>query len=147
MAHNYGLDWIDEDKLFVVTKSTLKNAIKQSESSEKFKLPPDPFTLVAQAAMLNTSLSEAIDFEPARALNKSISNSIGLWHQHVLGLSDIWIDTGSNGGVADIRTSQPHPNFNKPLIVEVKNRYNTIKGVNEKDTWDNLESLARYGDK
>lgn len=31
----------------------------------------------------------------------------------------------------------------KPTYVEVKNRYNTIKASDEKNVWDNLDTLAR----
>ena len=88
--HSYGLDWIDEDALYGVTKLSFS---KVFSPVKRKPLPPDPFTLVAQAVLAG----EAVSHE-------------------------------------------------KPLFAEVKNRFNTIKASDEKNIWDNLDSLARASD-
>lgn len=143
--HSYGLTWINEDELFSVTESSFQKAIADSRAPTKFKTPPDPFTLVAHAILTNYPLKKALQFEPERALNKTLSNNVGLWHQHVLGLANGWVDAGSSGGGVDLRTSPGivHPHTGTPIFAEVKNRFNTIKSSDEKKLWDSLDIVAR----
>lgn len=138
--HSYGLDWLDENELFEITKKTFAKALNPTK---KKTAPPDPFTLVAYAVVTNNNLDEARDFEAERAINKTLSNEVGLWHQHVLGLADGWEDLGAAGGGVDLRSSLIDARYNKPIIAEVKNRFNTIKASDEKKLWDQLDMLAR----
>ena len=140
--HSYGLDWLDEDVLFEVTKKTFEKALAPSG---KKPLPPDPFTLLAQAVIAQRPLEDAIAFESERRVNKTLSNQVGMWHQHVLGLAGAWEDLGSAGGGVDLRMKEAHPRFGKPVIAEVKNRFNTIKASDEATLWDKLDLLARSG--
>lgn len=143
--HSYGLSWIDENQLFEVTKDAFAKSIRDSRKRMGYKMPPDPFTLVTQSVLLNAPLDDAEAFEPTRSLNKTISNNVGMWHQHVLGLGNGWVDSGSTGGGIDLRTAPGFvvPNIGKPVFAEVKNRYNTIKSSDEKKLWDQLDLAAR----
>lgn len=143
--HSYGLDWIDEDALYGVTKLSFS---KVFSPVKRKPLPPDPFTLVAQAVLAGEAVSQARLFEKERALNKTLSDNVGYWHQRVLGLAENWTETGASGGSIDLRTKPGflHPLHEKPLFAEVKNRFNTIKASDEKNIWDNLDSLARASD-
>lgn len=145
MKHSYGLDWIDEDALYEVTKLSFS---KVFSPVKRKPLPPDPFTLVAQAVLAGEEVSQARLFEKERSLNKTLSDNVGYWHQRVLGLAENWTETGASGGSIDLRTKPGflHPLHEKPLFAEVKNRFNTIKASDEKNIWDNLDSLARASD-
>ena len=48
--HSYGLDWINEQKLFEVTKHSFERLAKLA-SSQSLKTPPDPFTIMVQAVL------------------------------------------------------------------------------------------------
>ena len=100
---------------------------------------------MAQAAIGGSSVENILSFEIQRRINKSLSNSVGLWHQHVLGLADGWEDLGSNGGGVDLRTVEGYRDarFGKPIFAEVKNRFNTIKASDEKNLWDTLDLTAK----
>ena len=137
---SYGLDWIDEEKLYEITKHAFSEVIKKAEQA-KLQAPPDPFTIVVQAVIFNQSAESMMAFEKLRAINKSISNAVGNWHQAVLGLADGWENLGSAGGVVDLMVRET-PDA-KPMAVECKNRFNTIKGSDEKNMWDKLDNLAR----
>lgn len=145
MEHSYGLDWIDEDALFEVTRASFGKLL---QPSRRQPLPPDPFTLVAHAVLANESLRHARAFERERKINKTISDSVGYWHQRVLGLAPNWVETGASGGSIDLRTKPGylHPSCQKPVVAEVKNRFNTIKASDEKALWDRLDNLARAQD-
>lgn len=138
--HSYGLEWIDEEKLFEVTKHSFERLMEIS-SKKTFKTPPDPFTIMVQAVLFDQDAESLMAFEKLRAVNKSISNAVGSWHQAVLGLAEGWKDLGCNGGAVDLMVkSTPDA---KPIAVEVKNRYNTIKASDEKKMWDDLDTLAK----
>lgn len=137
---DYGLSWIDQDGLFEVTKKMYQSLMKKKKEQ-----PLDPFTMLVQARTSGEQLADMLPFEVLRSKNKTASNAVGLWHQRVLGLSEMWNELGSNGGVLDLKSVEgwKSPKFNKPLYAEVKNRYNTIKASNEKDMWDKLNDAAR----
>lgn len=139
-THQYGLDWIDQDKLYEVTKHVFRNAIKKAQSAS-LEAPPDPFTIVTQAVLFEQSADSMMAFEKLRGVNKTISNAVGNWHQAVLGLADGWENLGSTGGGVDLKVIKDDSTH--PISVEVKNRYNTIKSSDEKDMWDKLDLLAK----
>lgn len=143
MIHDYGLDWIDQDALYEVTAHVFEKAI--AARTAKQLNPPDPFTLVAQAVISGESLESVLEFETTRAINKTLSNNVGLWHQSVLSLSPEWENLGSNGGGIDLKMKPGFVDerFNKPLVAEVKNRFNTIKASDEKELWDKLDLTAK----
>ncbi len=66
-------------------------------------------------------------------------------HQGILGLAPHWTTLGTAGGVLDIKTvdGYVHPVIGKPVVAEVKNRFNTIKASDEKDVWDKIDAAAR----
>ena len=137
--HSYGLNWIDQDELYLVTQHVFKNVIKKAKEAE-LQASPDPFTIMSQAVLFDQCSDSMLEFERIRSINKSISNAIGRWHQSVLGLAEGWENLG-NRGVVDLMVTEP--GSGRRIAVEVKNRYNTIKASNEKGVWDELERLAR----
>ncbi|WP_201772594.1 Eco47II family restriction endonuclease [Bifidobacterium catenulatum] len=143
MGHDYGLDWIDQDALYEKTKHVFESAINKKK--EKKSNPPDPFTLVAQSIISESTLENVLHFEVERKINKTLSNSVGLWHQHILSLAPGWVDLGSNGGGIDLKMEPGFTDsrFGKPLVAEVKNRFNTIKASDEKEVWDTLDLAAK----
>lgn len=138
--HRYGLDWIDEDELYKIVERVFGSSIEKAESS-KLATPPDPFTIATQAVLFNQPAESMMAFERLRGVNKTISNAVGNFHQCVLGLAEGWENLGASGGVVDLIVRETPAS--KPIHVEVKNRYNTIKASDEKDVWDKLDMLAR----
>lgn len=138
-VHSYGLDWVDEDELFEVTKRVFSNVIEKTKMAD-LQAPPDPFATITQAVLFDQPMESMIAYEKLRGINKSISNAVGNWHQSVLGLADGWENLGSNGGVVDLLVTSS--GSKRAMAVEVKNRYNTIKASDEKKMWDTLNTLA-----
>jgi len=143
MEHDYGLNWINQDDLYEITKHVFESVI--SKKKEKKTNPPDPFTLTSQALIVGSTLENVLHFEIERKINKTLSNNVGLWHQHVLSLAPGWTDLGSSGGGIDLEMMSgfTDPRFGKPLVAEVKNRFNTIKASDEKTVWDTLDLAAK----
>ena len=141
--HEYGLDWIDQDALFDVTLATFSRALGIDPRNNNN--PPDPFTIITQSAVTGATLDECMSFEQIRKINKTISNAVGTFHQRVLGLAPNWENLGTNGGLIDLRTvyEYEHPQFSKPVVAEVKNRFNTIKAAEEPDMWDKIDHATK----
>lgn len=140
---SYGLEWVDEDALLAEIKHALRNPLGLATSLKP--TPPDPFAILVHSMIADVSFDEAMDFEQQRLLNKKISNAVGNIHQGILALSPHWQTLGTSGGVLDLSTvpGYVHPRFNKPVVAEVKNRYNTIKASEEAKLWDNIDQAAR----
>ena len=141
--HSYGLSWIDEDKLYRATLDCFSKVLGLSKGNKDN--PPDPFTIVAQSMVTNTTLEANLAFETVRKTNKTLSNAVGNFHQRVLGLSPNWESTGASGGLIDLRTVHGylHPRFGKPVVAEVKNRFNTMKAVEEPGVWDKIDHASK----
>jgi len=141
--HDYGLDWVDNDALYGAVLTSFSNLLGLTDSARD--LPPDPFVIIAQGMVTDTAFEENMRFEQVRKVNKSMSNAMGNMHQKVLSLGENWHDLGTAGGVLDIATvpGYVHPRFGKPVVAEVKNRFNTIKASNEKDMWDLIDQASR----
>lgn len=138
--HHYGLDWINEDKLYEIVERVFGNVIKKAEDS-RLSAPPDPFPIATQAVLFNQSAESMMAFEKLRGVNKAISNAVGNFHQAVLGLADGWEDLGASGGGVDLKVQKTPTS--PPVFVEVKNRFNTIKASDESKLWNNLDLLAK----
>lgn len=136
----YGLDWIDEEQLCDVTARIFGNFTFDPQNLPSAQTP-DPFTLLTQSSITHISLEDALKFEVVRKLNKTISNKIGSWHQAVLGLASGWSDLGASGRVYDLEVYDSEGKLTH--IVEVKNRFNTIRGAEQQTIWDNLEKMSR----
>lgn len=133
MMHDYGLTWIDNEKLFQVSVDVFKGVF----STKKTRIPEDPFLVVAHGGIAGIGFAESLKFEEARRINRSLSNAIGNWHQHVLGLGEGWRDMEVGQGF-DLHYPGEHPEFGGPVIVEVKNKFNTIKASDEAKIWRDL---------
>lgn len=143
-VHDYGLTWVDNDKLYHEVENAFSKILGISKASKQ-ELPPDPFLIVAQAVVTDTTFQDGLAFEEIRKVNKSLSNALGNMHQGILSIAPNWESLGTTGGVLDIRTKPGyvHPRFGKPVVAEVKNRFNTIKSSDEKEVWDKIDQASR----
>lgn len=145
--HDYGLSWIDNEKLYNVTKDTLVSSFKkQKEEFDPYnnKNVIDPVSAVFHMFVLGLDFEEWESYERLRQVGKTLQNAIGNWHQKVLGLAKNWEDKGTKG-VYDLESKtkltgfEPKPENPKIVIAEVKNKFNTIKG----DTQHNYHEKLR----
>ena len=143
VTHNYGLTWIDQEELYECIASRFSIVLGLRRQANV--LPPDPFTIVSQTMITNASLPASLAFESQRQINKTISNAVGAMHQAILGLAPNWESLGVAGGLLDVRTvhGYKHPRFNRPIVAEVKNRFNTIKASDEPSEWDKIKSATK----
>ena len=76
-------------------------------------------------------LEEWMEQEKSRQIQKTLQNSLGEFHQGILGAADGWENLGT-GHVFDILNKQ------KKIIAEIKNKYNTTKGNHKIAIYDDL---------
>ena len=96
----------------------------------------DPFSAIFETAYNNISLSEWQKSEQRRQIQKSWQNSIGTFHQALIGhIADC--EDLETGEVVDIKSQK------LKLIAEVKNKWNTTKGNHKKNIYDDLDTLLK----
>ncbi len=132
------------DKCFLECVRMVCNVYqKESKSADLEQMQKnalDPFKMVFDMFAKNMNLKEWIENESARQKDKTINNSIGEFHQKLLGCVTGWEDlkTGHELGM-DLRKTD------NSVFVELKNKHNTTKGDNLKDVYKKLENvIAAY---
>jgi len=135
---NYNIKFIKRDKLYEICEKIIKRLKKSAESEEKdlHKNIIDPFSALFDASFNNLSISQWLNSEKIRQVQKSLQNEIGTFHQEVLGSIKDWKNLGT-GEVIDI------VNDEKKIIAEIKNKFNTTKGNHKIAIYDDLDSLLK----
>ncbi len=128
----------DEDLLMCVQKviEAADRAAARAESDfEKNVL--DPFAALFAVTHSDIELSEWSDLEKERQIQKSIQNSIGEFHQNLLGSFNGWTNPG-RGGSVDLVNEQ------RKIIAEVKNKHNTLNSGGSNDTYLKLANHLKF---
>lgn len=97
----------------------------------------DPFSAIFDASRQGIGLSNWLEQEKARQIQKTLQNAMGDFHQAILGSVKGWANLGV-GNVVDIK------NDSRKLIAEIKNKYNTTKGNHKKVIYDDINNLLSH---
>ena len=95
----------------------------------------DPFKTVFDMYNNNLTFDSWKNLESIRQVDKTVNNKIGEFHQKLLGCVDGWEDL-QTGDVADIS------NDTKTIFIELKNRWNTVKGSDMIHVWEKLLKIT-----
>lgn len=140
------LKWIDDSVLVEVVGRLLSAAAAAKKSSETNfnKNVIDPFSAVFEIAGFGIDHRTWQVSEKTRQAQKTLQNSIGNFHQAILGNVKGW-DNLNIGNVVDLVSTEQR------ILAEVKNKHNTVKGNNLGDLYKALEGLvnpksSRYKD-
>ena len=130
------LSFITDQSLFACVDALLMKAnAAQADAVKKFnKNVIDPFSPLFEMGGFNVPHKQWVKSELTRQSQKSVSNSVGVFHQSILGSVDNWEDLGTGGQVDLV-------NHEKQIIAEVKNKYNTVKGSDLKNVYNELDDL------
>lgn len=112
--------------LLTVAEDAEKNAIIKFDRNVI-----DPFSALFEMAGFNLPYEEWKNAEKTRQAQKTLSNEIGLFHQHILGSISGWLNLGK-GAVVDLVCDT------KKIVAEVKNKHNTVKGADKIGVYDTL---------
>lgn len=143
MSNKY-LPYIKDEKLieFVgIIVDKLGQAVEQSEKKLNSNVI-DPFSAVFDACIQEISLSEWIEKEKTRQIQKTMQNQIGTFHENILGAVSGWekLDVGN---IIDIVS------YDRKILAEIKNKHNTTKGNHKKEIYDDIVkmiSTSKYKD-
>lgn len=95
----------------------------------------DVIKMAFDIEVYNVNYEQLVNMEVSRQADKSVSNAIGYFHQHILSGIDGLIDLGQGGG-CDITNST------NTLFVEIKNKYNTMNSSSAESTYQKLQRYA-----
>lgn len=94
----------------------------------------DPFSAYFDATYQDINHTEWIEQEKSRQLQKSLQNTIGYFHQRLLGAVSDWNDPGAGAG-------HDSENKRKKIFAEIKNKHNTLNGASGKETYDKMTAF------
>lgn len=94
----------------------------------------DPFSAIFDAMLNGLTLEEWMDQEKMRQTQKSLQNTLGTFHEEIIGAMRGW-ERLKVGNIFDVRNQE------RKLIAEIKNKYNTTKGNHKVSIYDDAKSL------
>lgn len=118
------LSWLrDEDLKAAVQK--LVDSVRDSMQKSSVDLGRnvlDPFSILFNLALISGNIETWEKSELIRQQEKSLSNALGLFHQYIIAHVDGWKDP-ANEQSFDLYSEK------KRIIVEMKNKYNTLNAT------------------
>ncbi len=145
MSNRTYLSWIDDEALINAVMKVYRSVNDAFESTSLKYLERnviDPFSLIFETALTDTSMQEWLKIEAQRQAQKKLSNTVGEFHQNILGSCEGWenLGVGHDTGV-DLKSSDGL------IFAEIKNKYNTIKGSSKIDSLQYLIRIANANKK
>jgi len=131
------LTWISDQDLFKAVSDLLAVAgTAKTQAIQEFgKNVVDPFAALFEISGFEINYSEWVISERARQSQKTLQNSIGVFHQVILGSCAGWQNMGIGNSIDLL-------NQGKKIIAEVKNKHNTITGGQLSVYYEHLENLV-----
>lgn len=97
----------------------------------------DPFKMVFDIYNYEYTANNWIFNEKIRQDDKTVNNTIGEFHQKLLGKVDGWIDLGIGDS-----TKVDLKNEDETKFIEIKNKHNTVNAGSKDKVRDNLETIV-----
>lgn len=116
---------------------------KLLEPPQKNREIKDPFSALIEGHS-SGGYDSWVERETARALNKSLTNRLGAFHQEVIGALPGWSSTGAHGDAYDVIHEEPFGPRNRPAVAEVKAKYNTMNSNGAERCYGNFLSLRKH---
>jgi hypothetical protein len=130
------LPFISDEVLYEKTKPLVTLVEKTSEEQEQqmYRNTIDPFSALFDAAKQNITLSEWLNQEKSRQVQKTLQNAIGTFHQEILGSMPGW-ESLQVGGIIDVKNDQ------EKIVAEIKNKHNTTNSSSAEALYDHLSNV------
>ena len=116
------LPFISDEDLKQVVQEVLDTGVKaRNRANQNFERNViDPFAILWEMASFGINKEQWRENEICRQMQKSLANSIGLFHQRLLGKMHGWEDIKQKGAIDLV-------NHERKIIAEIKNKHNTVK--------------------
>ena len=97
------LPFISDSDLKIIVKDVVQKSLDKNKNSEKdlYKNVVDPFSAVFDSLLKNIPLSQWLYLEAGRQQQKTLQNSIGNFHERVIGSVNGW-ENLAVGQIVDI---------------------------------------------
>jgi len=127
------LSFISDEDFYTAIKAVFQiaEAAKNKSEAEFGKNVIDPFSALFEMAGFSYDQTEWLKNEKTRQAQKTLANSIGSFHQMIIGALPGW-KWHANGGIIDVSNDE------KKVVAEVKNKFNTTKGDSKYKIYDTL---------
>ncbi len=130
--HHYNLGFISDSDIYEHVKNTVEGYRREITLSQFNENIIDPIKLTFDAKVYNKTIRQAIEDECFRQIDKSNSNKIGYFHQHIFRFA-------GNGWVVpkagfDVENATLH------IYVEIKNKHNTMNSASSQKTYMNMQA-------
>ena len=130
------LSWISDVDLKRCVGEVVEKGLSGIEKSKKdvARNSIDPISALFDASLQGMNLQEWLISEQRRQAQKTLQNALGHFHQSILAcVKDCYIPDGNFVDlVCDTRK----------IVAEIKNKYNTVKGSNLKDVYEELNQAV-----
>jgi len=129
---NYGLGFISDVDLYMHTKDTVKKYRFKINLRDFNKNLVDPIKLTFDSKVYGKGISDIVEREVARQLDKSNTNHIGYFHQNIFNY------IGSGWSVPDKGYDVVHKS--DKYFVEMKNKHNTMNSSSSQKTYMRMQN-------
>jgi hypothetical protein len=137
MAKTY-LNFIEDANLVSALQGVVSTIEETKADVDILKNSLDAFGALFECVASGADLKTWMASEKVRQAQKTLQNSIGTFHQELIGGIDNCKTHGTGGGI-DIE------NISASWVAEVKNKFNTVKGSDRVGIYDLLKiHIARY---
>jgi len=129
---NYNLSFIDDQTLFDYVKETVEKYRFKIDLKEFNKNLVDPIKLTFDSKIYRKSMSEIIEGEIIRQMDKSNNNHIGYFHQNIFKYFNEKWDVPEQG--FDVTNEEDK------IFVEMKNKHNTMNSSSSQKTYMRMQN-------
>lgn len=137
MGKNKYLDFVSDKHFLNCVKYVCDSYPEDDKNVELTKHSLDALKMVFDMMNHNLDFDEWIGSEKVRQIDKTVNNRIGEFHQKLLGGVNGWEDLGRGHPLGIDLKKQDNS-----IFIELKNRYNTVKGEDLKHVFDKLKRVA-----
>lgn len=130
------LSFISNQDLYKHIGKVLSVIKSAKDGNDLYSNVVDPFSAIFDSLYQGVSLTQWLEQEESRQIQKTMQNALGEFHEDILGSIPGW-EKLPVGNVIDVRS------IKRKIIAEVKNKHNTTKKTDEKSIYDNLKSQLK----
>lgn len=140
---DYNLGFISNEDIFEHVKSTVMQYRRNINLKEFNKNIIDPIKLTFDAKIYGQTMTQTIESECIRQIDKTNNNRIGYFHQYMFRYAGNGWEVPANGkkGGFDVLNDDLH------IYVEMKNKHNTMNSSSASDTYVKMQSKILHDDK
>ncbi len=139
----YNLGFVSDEEIYNHVKSTVLQYRRSINLKQFNKNIIDPIKLTFDSKIYGQTMSQTIESECIRQIDKTNNNRIGYFHQYLFKLAGNGWEVPANGdkGGFDVLNDELH------IYVEMKNKHNTMNSAASQKTYMKMQDKILMDDK